>query len=88
MGYRLQMSAEIRGWPLRQRPARLAGQALAALAEEGEGLGSPPGLPGGPRSGTRRTSPTARRSQRDGKTACYRYWPGRWSSAGGVAGSR
>ena len=46
MGYRLQMSAEIRGWLADLRDsdpsaALLAGQALAALAEEGEGLGSP-----------------------------------------------
>ena len=46
MGYRLQMSAEIRGWLADLRDtdppaALLAGQALAALAEEGEGLGPP-----------------------------------------------
>ena len=46
MGYRLQMSAEIRDWLADLRDsdppaALLAGQALAALAEEGEGLGPP-----------------------------------------------
>jgi hypothetical protein len=46
MGYRLQMSAEIRDWLADLRDsdtpaALLAGQALAALAEEGEDLGPP-----------------------------------------------
>jgi DNA-binding XRE family transcriptional regulator len=46
MGYRLQMSAEIRDWLADLRDsdppaALLAGQALAALAEEGESLGPP-----------------------------------------------
>src|SRR6266568_4906991 len=46
MGYRLQLSAEIRDWLADLRDsdppaALLAGQALAALAEEGEGLGPP-----------------------------------------------
>src|SRR5215472_5015289 len=46
MGYRLQMSAEIRDWLADLRDsdppaALLAGQALAALAEEGERLGPP-----------------------------------------------
>ena len=46
MGYRLQMSAEIRDWLADLRDsdppaALLAGQALAALAEEGEGLKAP-----------------------------------------------
>jgi DNA-binding XRE family transcriptional regulator len=46
MGYRLQMSAEIRDWLADLRDsdppaALLTGQALAALAEEGEGLGPP-----------------------------------------------
>ena len=46
MGYQLQMSAEIRDWLADLRDsdppaALLAGQALTALAEEGEGLGPP-----------------------------------------------
>ena len=53
MGYRLQMSAEIRDWLADLRDsdppaALLAGQALAALAEEGEGLGPPLVCPAGP----------------------------------------
>ena len=52
MGYRLQMSAEIRDWLADLRDsdppaALLAGQALAALAEEGEGLGPPLVCPAG-----------------------------------------
>jgi len=52
MGYRLQMSAEIRGWLADLRAsdppaALLAGQALAALAEEGERLGPPLVCPAG-----------------------------------------
>jgi hypothetical protein len=46
MGYRLQMAAEIRDWLADLRDsdppaALLAGQALAALAEEGDSLGPP-----------------------------------------------
>ncbi len=46
MGYRLQMSAEIHDWLAELRDsdppaAVLAGQALAALAEEGDRLGAP-----------------------------------------------
>jgi DNA-binding XRE family transcriptional regulator len=52
MGFRLQMSAEIRDWLADLRDsdppaAMLAGQALAALAEEGEGLGPPLVCPAG-----------------------------------------
>ena len=58
MGYRLQMSAEIRDWLADLRDtdppaALLAGQALAALAEEGEGLGPPLVCPASP-AGARR----------------------------------